>query len=66
MQEKVDGFPKKTLSTLKSFCLWSSRVNKIKQMGNMVSKVIEGGQLDMKVKNAKYVDENNTVQLNHS
>ena len=35
-------------------------------MGNMVSKVIDGGQLDMKVKNAKYVDKNNTVQLNHS
>ena len=36
-------------------------VNKIKHLGNMVSNVIDGGQLDMKVKNAKYVDKNNTL-----
>ena len=36
-------------------------VSKIKHLGNMVSNVIDGGQLDMKVKNAKYIDKNNTL-----
>ena len=36
-------------------------VDKIKHLGNMVSNVIDGGQLDMKVKNARYIEKNNSL-----
>ena len=36
-------------------------VNKIKHLGNMVSNIIDGGQLDMRVKIARYIDKNNTL-----
>ena len=36
-------------------------VYKIKHLGNMVSNVIDGGQVDMKVKNARYIEKNNSL-----
>ena len=36
-------------------------VEKLKHLGNTVSNVIDGGQLDMKIKTAKYIDKNNSL-----
>ena len=37
-------------------------VDRLKHLGNTVSNVIDGCQLDMKVKNARYVDKNNSLR----
>ena len=36
-------------------------VDKVKHLGNMVSNVIEGEQLNIKVKKAKYIQKNNSL-----
>ena len=36
-------------------------VNKVKHLGNTISNNMDGNQLDMRVKAAKYVDKNNTI-----
>ena len=36
-------------------------VEKIKHLGNTISNVIDGGQLDLKTKNARYIDKNNNL-----
>ena len=36
-------------------------VKKVKHLGNTISNTMDGNQLDMKVKSAKYVDKNNTI-----
>ena len=36
-------------------------VDKVKHFGNMVSNVIEGEQLNIKVKKAKYIQKNNSL-----
>ena len=36
-------------------------VKKVKHLGNTISNTMDGNQLDMKVKTAKYVDKNNTI-----
>ena len=36
-------------------------VEKLKHLGNTVSNVIDGGQLDMKIKSAKFIDKNNSL-----
>ena len=41
-------------------------VDRLLHLGNMVSNSIDGGQLDMKQKAAKYVDKNCTINLKFS
>ena len=36
-------------------------VKKVKHLGNTISNTMDGNQLDMKVKSARYVDKNNTI-----
>ena len=36
-------------------------VNQLKHLGNTISNIIDGCQLDMKVKNGKYIDKNNSL-----
>ena len=36
-------------------------VNQLKHLGNHISNNMDGNQLDMKIKNAKYIDKNNTL-----
>ena len=36
-------------------------VDKVKHLGNTISNTLDGNQLDIRVKNAKFVDKNNTI-----
>ena len=36
-------------------------VNQLKHLGNHISNNVDGNQLDMKIKNAKYIDKNNSL-----
>ena len=36
-------------------------VDRLKHLGNNISNVIDGNQLDIKVKKAKYIDKTNTL-----
>ena len=63
MQNKADGIPQEAQGAAHLTALWQQLpwVNQLKHLGNTISNIIDGCQLDMKVKNGKYIDKNNSL-----
>ena len=63
MQDKADGFSEEAKGATKPKLCGTDLpwVKKVKHLGNTISNTMDGNQLDMQVKTARYIDKNNTI-----